>query len=528
MLPAGSRLYHRCHRRCCASARLAGAAWRAGATSTRRSGRASPRWSSRPEFRAGPGSAPEVLRAALRALGPVLRRRARRAAASRPGRRRGARSSARSRRRRASPPSASAPPRRPAARIRQCAVELNAAVRARAPPPARSSCRASSRPRCSRAWRAAAGPTTCGATSTLLLRGLPGNVTTRDGSRGGRPDRSGCARTPSSPRCCSTAPGPKPARRCHGRAGGRRLRDRARRASSRATASAAPARSTVARPRWRDDPSLLLRVIAGGLAAAEPGAHRRQHQAQVDAGEAAAARLVAAAGRGLRARSAAGWCARLARVARDRHGPARAPEVPASCSCSASCGPRCWRPARPLARRGQLAARGDVWHLGFDELAGALDDHGCDLRERVAPRAAELRARPGPAGRPSRSRATARPRRPSAERADLPAGRAARHRGLARRRRGIRARGDRPEREVLLRRRDPGGALHRPRLDAALRARGRRGDRGGRGDDPRRGGGARIRHSRGGQRASAVERIKTGQRIRVDGTRGFVQILEPA
>ena len=26
--------------------------------------------------------------------------------------------------------------------------------------------------------------------------------------------------------------------------------------------------------------------------------------------------------------------------------------------------------------------------------------------------------------------------------------------------------------------------------------------------------------------ASALERIKTGQRIRVDGTRGFVQILE--
>jgi pyruvate,water dikinase len=26
--------------------------------------------------------------------------------------------------------------------------------------------------------------------------------------------------------------------------------------------------------------------------------------------------------------------------------------------------------------------------------------------------------------------------------------------------------------------------------------------------------------------ASAVERIRTGQRIRVDGTRGFVEILE--
>jgi rifampicin phosphotransferase len=279
----------------------------------------------------------------------------------------------------------------------------------------------------------------------------------------------------------------------------------------------------VSRPRWRDDPSLLLRVMAGGLSA-EPGTHRRHHQAQVDAAEAAAGRLVAAAGRGLFGALRRRWVRRLVHVARlgmglREHakfiivqllGIIRAEAIAAG---------------EELARRGQLAAAGDVWHLGFDELAAALSGAKVDLRERVAARAAEFRrdqARKPPIAISSDGEIPA----PGAERADLPAGALPGTAASAGVVEGIARVVTDPTRETLR----AGEILVAPFTDPGwtplfVHAIGLVTEVGGMMTH-----GAVVAREYGIPAvvsvASAVERIKTGQRIRVDGTGGFVQILK--
>ncbi len=96
----------------------------------------------------------------------------------------------------------------------------------------------------------------------------------------------------------------------------------------------------VSRPRWRDDPSLLVRVIVGGLSAGEAGAHRRRHAAQVAEGDAAAERIIAAAPACCVPswRGSVGSCGGASVCANTRN--------TASCRCSRRCAPRPWPRAR--------------------------------------------------------------------------------------------------------------------------------------------------------------------------------------
>ncbi|MFL5582494.1 MAG: PEP/pyruvate-binding domain-containing protein [Gemmatimonadaceae bacterium] len=280
----------------------------------------------------------------------------------------------------------------------------------------------------------------------------------------------------------------------------------------------------ISRPRWRDDPSLLLRVAAGGLAA-EPGAHRRQHEAQVAAGEAAAARLVAAARRGPWGPVRARWVRRLARVARAGLGLREHPKftivrlfgVVREQVCEAG---------GLLARRGQLARADDVWHLGYDELAGALDDASRDLRAAVARRAETFRhdQRLKPPIVISSEGET-----PSAAaREDVPAGALAGTGASAGVVEGVARVVADPQRETLrageilvARFTDPGWTplfVHAAGVVTEV--------------------GGLMTHGAVVAReygipavvsvAGATERIGTGQRIRVDGTRGIVEILDGA
>jgi pyruvate,water dikinase len=278
------------------------------------------------------------------------------------------------------------------------------------------------------------------------------------------------------------------------------------------------------RPRWRDDPSLLLRVITGGLSAQEAGAHRRHHQAQIVAGEAAAERLVAAAGHGFGGTIRRLWVRRLTRVARigmglREHpkfiivqvlGMLRAEVIAAGVS---------------LAERGQLAEARDVWHLGFDELAVALDDQGLDLRERVAARAADFR-RDGQRKPPIAMSSDGEIPTLGGERADLPPGALAGTAASSGVVEGVARVVTDPERDVL----HAGEILVAPFTDPGwtplfVHAVGLVTEVGGLMTH-----GAVVAREYGIPAvvsvASAVTRIKTGQRIRVDGTRGFVQILE--
>src|SRR5689334_4720900 len=140
----------------------------------------------------------------------------------------------------------------------------------------------------------------------------------------------------------------------------------------------------ITRPRWRDDPSLLLRVIAGGLSG-EAGAHRRQHRAQVGIGEAAETRLVAAARRGPKGIVRGWWIARLCRVARNGLGLREHPKF-MIVRLMGVVRPEVIAGGEELAHRGQIADAKQVWHLGIFELIDALADPTVDMRSEVAAR----------------------------------------------------------------------------------------------------------------------------------------------
>jgi len=150
-----------------------------------------------------------------------------------------------------------------------------------------------------------------------------------------------------------------------------------------------PGEIDVSTPRWADDPSSLVTSLVG-ITGDEPGAHRRRHQAAVREAEAAVAAIEQAAGEGLM-----GWLRRpLARALARRmraylglreHGKfvivmllehVRRAIVEAS---------------RMAVARGQLDHADDGFMLTFEELASALEDPGAgSLRAVVARRSEEL------------------------------------------------------------------------------------------------------------------------------------------
>jgi phosphohistidine swiveling domain-containing protein len=278
----------------------------------------------------------------------------------------------------------------------------------------------------------------------------------------------------------------------------------------------------ISRPRWRDDPTLLLRVMTGGLSA-ESGAHRRNHQAQVDAAEAAAARLVAAAGRGFWGPLRRRLVRRLVRVARSGMGLREHPKF-VIVQTLGIIRAEVLGAAEELSRRGQLAAAGDIWHIGFDEITAALDDQKLDLRDRVPARLAAFHADQGrkpPLVISSDGEVPAL----TDGRQDLPAGALPGTPASAGVVEGPARVVTDPTREVLR----AGEILVAPFTDPGwtplfIHAAGVVTEVGGMMTH-----GAVVAREYGIPAVvsvtSAVERIRTGQRIRVDGTRGFVQIL---
>jgi len=281
----------------------------------------------------------------------------------------------------------------------------------------------------------------------------------------------------------------------------------------------------VSRPRWRDDPSLLLRVITGGLSAGgEAGAHRRQHRSQAEQGDAAVARLVDAAGRGLGGTFRRFLVSRLCRVTRAGLGLREHPKF-MLVRVLGTVRAEALAAGETLAGRGQLSEPRQVFHLGFEELAAALDDASIDLRASVAERV-EAHRRDQARRPPVVISSDGETPTLAVERADLPPGAmpgtAASNgvvEGLARVVRD-------PDREVL----HAGEILVAPFTDPGwtplfVHAAGVVTEVGGLMTH-----GAVVAREYGIPAvvsvAGALDRIRTGQRIRVDGTRGFVQILE--
>jgi pyruvate,water dikinase len=144
----------------------------------------------------------------------------------------------------------------------------------------------------------------------------------------------------------------------------------------------------ISRPRWQDDPTPLLRVVAGNLAA-EPGEHRR-HQAELAAeGEAAIPRLALAARHGALGPLRATLVTRFAHVARSLLSAREHPKYMII---------RLMSVARTvfldagaeLAAAGRLSAPDDVWFLTPAELIDAQADRSMPLADLVATRRAKL------------------------------------------------------------------------------------------------------------------------------------------
>jgi pyruvate,water dikinase len=474
----------------------------------------------RPEFRKGRKAAGGVLRAALDALGPVLGRVPAALLFQDPA----AGAAAFDRALEVIPRETEKRVRAagtPAGRIRQCAVELNALFGRVRIHLSRMVAGFAALALLRRLARGTWAEQVRGDVD-VLMRGLPGNVTTQMDLAVG--DLTDLLRPhPELATLLRTRPWAEARELLPDVSGGRELSVALERFLSR-YGSRGASEIDLSRPRWSDDPSLLLRVMTGGLSAREPGAHRRHHQAQVAAGEAAGARLVAAASRGLWGALRRRWVSRLVRVARFGMGLREHPKF-TIVQVLAVVRAEVVAAGQTLSERGQFADARDVWHLGLDELAAALDDRTLDLRERVAGRAAEFhrdQGRKPPLAISSEGEIPA----PDTGRADLPVGALPGTGASAGVVEGIARVVTNPEREVL----HAGEILVAPFTDPGwtplfVHAAGVVTEVGGMMTH-----GAVVAREYGIPAvvsvASALERIKTGQRIRVDGTRGFVQILE--
>lgn len=146
----------------------------------------------------------------------------------------------------------------------------------------------------------------------------------------------------------------------------------------------------VSRPRWRDDPSLLLRVITGGLASSrETGAHRTHHEQQVAIGERAVERLTEAAKKGATGPMRARLVRRLATVARTGMALREHPKF-ALVRMLGQVRATLLLSGKTLLDRGQIDQVDDVFHLDIDELADALDDRATQVRATIRARRAQF------------------------------------------------------------------------------------------------------------------------------------------
>lgn len=150
-----------------------------------------------------------------------------------------------------------------------------------------------------------------------------------------------------------------------------------------------PSEIDIARPRFRDEPKALLELISANLQHGEAGAHRAHYQRLAAEGEAAAARLVARARTGPLGRARARLASRLVRVARASL-PAR--EHPKFLLMRFFDGMRSaiLEAAGLLLEQGRLDALSDIWALELDEVIHALEHPAEDVLSRVRLRQTQM------------------------------------------------------------------------------------------------------------------------------------------
>lgn len=149
-----------------------------------------------------------------------------------------------------------------------------------------------------------------------------------------------------------------------------------------------PSEIDISRLRWRDDPTPLLQVIIGNLQHGVSGTHRQQHARLAEEGEAAAERLASAANRGLLGPLRSRVIRRLTRVVRHLL-PVREHPKFLLIRVLGTVRTAMMDAATELVNEGRLDKVDDIWYLDLIELGEVLRNPSDDPRPRVAARKAE-------------------------------------------------------------------------------------------------------------------------------------------
>jgi pyruvate,water dikinase len=149
-----------------------------------------------------------------------------------------------------------------------------------------------------------------------------------------------------------------------------------------------PSEIDISRPGWAEEPASLLQVVIANLQHSTPGAHRAKHAQLAAEGEAAATRLEQAAHHGPLGAIRARLVHRMARVARALI-PVREHPKYMLIQLRGLIRAVILECAEMLLQQGRIDEVPDVWFLQWRELAAALQDPSQELRTRIRARQQE-------------------------------------------------------------------------------------------------------------------------------------------
>jgi pyruvate,water dikinase len=287
-----------------------------------------------------------------------------------------------------------------------------------------------------------------------------------------------------------------------------------------------PSEIDIARPRFRDEPGSLLKAVAGNLRQSEPGTHRAHHRKLAAEAESAGRRLIESASKGPLGLLRGSVMRRMVRVARNLL-PVREHPKLFLIKTIDLLRTTILQEASAIQASGRIDDAGDIWFLELPEVARALRDPSLDIRATIARRKADFaRFREISPPRVLTSDGEALSARHAGE--SLPAGAIAGSPVSSGKVEGIARVILSPHEEIL----HQGEILVAPFTDPGwtplfINAAGLVMEVGGLMTH-----GSVVAREYGIPAVvcvpDATKRIRTGQRIRVDGDLGYVQILDPA
>jgi phosphohistidine swiveling domain-containing protein len=150
-----------------------------------------------------------------------------------------------------------------------------------------------------------------------------------------------------------------------------------------------PSEIDISRSRWREDPTSLLQFVVGNLEHAASGSHRTHHAQMATAGEAAGERLITAAGRGLLGFVRRPLARRLVKAVR-HYTPGREHPKFYLIKLLGVVKEVLVAQAEVLVGDGRLDHPDDIWHLDLAELIDLVAEPEREIRPLIARRQAEF------------------------------------------------------------------------------------------------------------------------------------------